>query len=35
MTGGAPPLYRVERDGVAWLARSAWPDPAARITAGR
>jgi len=32
--GGPPPLYRVERDGAAWLARSAWPDPAAMITAG-
>lgn len=26
---GAPPLYAVARDKTAWLAREAWPDPAA------
>jgi hypothetical protein len=25
--GGPVPLYAVERDGTAWLAREAWPDP--------
>lgn len=33
-SGGAPPLYEVERDGVTWLAREAWPDPQGAVVSG-
>lgn len=32
-SGSPPPLYVVERDGASWIAREAWPDPAAAVTA--